>query len=268
MQDSIQNKTVSSGYLAPQYGGVAIYGRCDWLFYSGDGSESYYQGTNLLSSSEMASWKNTFERLQNACDKKGITLVIMVAPNKEQIYSEYMPTYKIATDEKRQDRFLAYMQKNSSVKYLYPYNDLITAKYFYDVFYKQDTHWNAIGGFMGSMALYRALGMSTTNLFDLNITEHTRFGGDLSNFSGFTSEYTDYIVNYKPEVKTSVQYFENSTGGENELCQYTSDSANDAKIVVIADSFRHAMSQYISKDFARATISHRSDVGRRWFSRR
>lgn len=260
--DNIVNKTTSTAYLAPQSAGGAIYGRNDWLFYEGDNSVGYYQGTNVMNNSEMKSWMNVFNSLQKICDKKGIQLVVMAAPNKEQAYPEYMPSYNVVTQNKRQNVFLDYMQKNSSVKYLYPLSDLNTAKILYDVFYKQDTHWNAIGGFMGTMAMYRSLGMSTTSILELNVKEVTRTGGDLSNFCGYATSYTDYEVEYKTNIKTNVTYYpDNTVGSQVELAQYTSNSSNKSKIVVLGDSFRHSMEGYLSKDFAKATIAHRSDFG-------
>ncbi len=254
------NKKTSTSYLAPRSAGGAIYGRNDWLFYEGDNSIGYYQGTNVLDNGTMNSWRHTFEKLREACDKKGIHLVVMAAPNKEQAYPEYMPSYQRQSTPKRQEVFLDYMQQHSSVKYLYPLSDLNTAKYLYDVFYKQDTHWNSIGGFMGTMAVYRALGMDTTNLLELTVNETKRTGGDLSNFCGYSTTYTDYQVEYKTNVKVNTKYFpDNSVGSEVELVQFTSDSPNRSKIVVIGDSFRHSMEQYLARDFAKATVCHRSD---------
>lgn len=260
--DNVENKTTSTAYLAPQSAGGAIYGRNDWLFYEGDNSVGYYQGTNVLTNAQMRSWMNIYDRLQSICEKKGIKLVVMAAPNKEQAYPEYMPSYNVVTQNKRQNVFLDYMQKNSSVRYLYPLSDLNMAKILYDVFYKQDTHWNAIGGFMGTMAVYRSIGLSTTNILELNVKETKRTGGDLSNFCGYATTYTDYEVEYKTNIQTNVTYYpDNNVGSQVELSQYTSNSSNKSKIVVLGDSFRHSMEGYLSKDFAKATIAHRADFG-------
>jgi len=262
--ESLVMKQLDTSTLAPQYSGAAILGRRDWLFYVGDNSEKYYCGTNQLTLDEMNSWRLTFEQLDAVCKSKGISLVIMAAPNKEQLYPEYMPnTYKI-TEPKRQDAFLTYMQNNSTVKYLYPKNELITTKYFYNVFYKQDTHWNALGGFTGAMAVYRALGLQTMNLFDLPTSAYTKNGGDLSNLSGgIRNDYPEYSISYKPEIESSHEYFENHvTSSSSELSQWTTPNAQyaDKKIVVLGDSFRHAMTGIISKDFGKATIAHRTEL--------
>lgn len=255
-------KTTSTERLVPQYAGAGMYGRYDWLFYNGDNSVGYYQGTNILSNAEMAGWRNTFESLKKVCDAKGIRLAIVVGPNKEQVYPEYMPYFQVATQEKRQDVFLKYMQANSSVNYIYPLSQMNTAKILYDVYYKQDTHWNAIGGFVAAMEVYRTLGMETTSILDIGVTEIQHSGGDLVAIMGAPSaSYTNYGVSYKSEISANVEFLPGSTVGATELRRYTSNSPNGAKLVVLGDSFRHAMSDYFAKDFAKATIAHRNDFG-------
>ena len=261
--DDLVPKNVDNSYLAPEYAGGAIFGRRDWLFYSGNSSEEYYRGTNLFSIDEMEAWKNKFEQLDSVCREKGIELVVMTAPNKEQMYPEYMPTYQIASAQKRHDIFLDYMKANSSVRYLYPKAELTTTKIFYDVFYKQDTHWNALGGFTGAMAVYRALGLQSMNVFELDVTKTTRKGGDLSSFSGYTSEYTDWKISYKKEITPEAEYFENHvTSSPTELSRFTANDAlyKDKKLVVIGDSFRHALSGVMSKDFGVSVFAHRNEL--------
>lgn len=261
--EDIVYKQVNNTFLAPSYSGAAIFGRRDWLFYSGNNSEGYYRGTNILSDAEMDSWRQTFERLDAVCKEKGIDLVILVAPNKEQMYPEYMPTYQVETERKRQDVMLEYMTQNSSVKYLYPKSELSVTKIFYDVFYKQDTHWNLLGGFTGTMAVYRALGLATTNVFELDVKETTRTGGDLSNFSGYSTTYREWSVSYKNDLTTTRQNYENHvTSSSTELSQFFTPGAiyADKKLVVMGDSFRHAMSTFMTKDFGKSTFAHRDEL--------
>ncbi|MBQ4563219.1 MAG: hypothetical protein IJA58_01915, partial [Lachnospiraceae bacterium] len=153
-----QEKTVGTDYLVPQIDNYALYGRCDWLFFTGNSSLQDYQGSNLMSEAQLIEWKTAFEALQAACDQKGIKLVVLVLPNKEQVYREYMPTFQISSQTSRAQQIAAYMQANSIVNYVYPLEDMLETKIYYDVYLKQDTHWNDVGSFVGAMALCRALG--------------------------------------------------------------------------------------------------------------
>ena len=66
-------------------------GTHDWYFYSAGNSVSFVQGDNMLSQEEMSEWKDAFEELKAECDKRGIDLVVLVCPNKEMVYTEYLP---------------------------------------------------------------------------------------------------------------------------------------------------------------------------------
>ena len=74
-------------YMAPQEMSYAIFGRDDWLFYTGENALPYYLGTNVLSEEEMASFKDCFENLDEICEGIGVRLVILVCPNKSRTHA-------------------------------------------------------------------------------------------------------------------------------------------------------------------------------------
>ncbi len=249
----LKEKMIGKEYLVPQIENNALYGRNDWLFYTGDRSLEDYQGTNLMTEAQMAEWMNILNILQAACDARGIKLVVMVLPNKEQVYSEYMPTFQITSQKSSAQLFAEYMQANSKVTYVYPLQELLDAKIYYDVYYKQDTHWNDVGGFIGTMALYRALGMPEADILDLKVTPKNYQGGDISNMCGFSSTYQTYTVEYKPEI----EFTKDTVLHKGEVVCGHSNEQTDKDIVIIGDSFRTAIYDYVCRDFANATHAHR-----------
>ncbi|MBO7659381.1 MAG: hypothetical protein J6T65_08745 [Clostridia bacterium] len=251
------------------YSGAGFKGIHDWYFYAGDDSLGYVQGTNVLTLGEMRAWKETFEDLQTECDKKGISLVILVCPNKEQVYQEYLPSgidLSKSDDQKRESIMAAYMKENSRVKYVYPLQQEKTAKILYETYLQQDTHWNSVGGFIGAMQVYQALGKPTTGLQKVEVIEGDYAGGDLVSLGvGDATHYTGYTVNYKPEIKvrTTWTFSNNITGGNQtvtgELKILESNSPNKHTALIIGDSFRHAICGYIAKDYSKVYVTHRSD---------
>lgn len=119
-----------------------IFGRDDWMFCNYDNSIAYYCGSNLMSEQQMKDKLSLMQKLQNICDSRGVQLQFMIAPNKEQVYSEYMPTYTIENSYKRVPEFIDYVKRNSSVKIIYPIDELRAAKSTMSTYYKYDTHWN------------------------------------------------------------------------------------------------------------------------------
>lgn len=268
LKTDFKEKLVDESYMPPKEGeGRVIQGRFNWLYYAGDNSISYYSGTNILSNEEMKEWADLMQQLKDACDEKGIKLGIMVLPNKEQVYPEYMPSYEVKTAKKREDVFAEYVDNNTDVDFVYPVDELKTGKKYYEMYFPYDTHWTQAGAFVGLMSLYEKWGFETTNLSDLEVlpTKFTQKGlidtGSLD--ADMYTDDTDYVIFYKPEY--TVNWFE----GEKSFVMPTnvyrskSDNPNGEKILMIGDSFRLAMVPYLSQDYTELCAAHRdalSDV--------
>lgn len=252
----IEAKLIDTSYFAPRKVGEGmLYGRNEWLFYTGNNSISYYKGTNLLEDEKLMEYETKTNRLNELCKGRGIELYLLFCPNKEQVYSEYMPTYEVSTDYKRTSRLVDYLNEKTDVKSVYPLEELKAADFYWQTYYKYDTHWNKTGAFIALQALYRAMGKETTNPLELKgefvpaelILGFVLAGLDAANFSPDTEIHFEY----KPEVTLE------GVNEKKNVCRITSDSTNDEKIVMLGDSFRIQMLAYLAKDFSKTTIAHR-----------
>lgn len=258
-----------SGKKAIRYSGSGFKGLHDWYFYTGNDSIAYFQGDNVLTEEEAKDWADTYEELYRLCEKKGINVVYLLPPNKEQVYGEYMPSGVTVVEDsaKRQPQFVEYLKKTKSpIKYIYPLSQLKSAKILYETYLQQDTHWNSIGGFIGAMQVYSAIGMPTTGIQNVEVGIGETAGGDLVSLGvGPATAYASYSVNYKPEINVRQTYmFSNNVVGGNEypngeLRIYESDANTSRKALIIGDSFRHAIAPYIAKDYSKVTMAHRGD---------
>ncbi len=259
----LKDKLYYTDYLPPLYHGASVTeGRNKWLFYRGDNSEAYYQGTNLLSDPELATYMNTLQTLQTLCDQKGIQLLIAVWPNKDQVYYEYMPSIEVITQNKRVERWADFINKNTDTKVIYPINELLAAKPYWEVYYQYDTHWNNAGGFIGFQAMLKALGIETTELKNLPVTMLKNSGlGDMISIGGLDSkEYTgrfNYAVDYLPEVNVLSKV---GGDGANDIRHTTSDGPSDVNFVMLADSYRVMQLSYLEKQFTDCFLAHRNQV--------
>lgn len=257
--DNLVPKKIDNSFLAPQIiGNVVLPGRFNWLFYAGDDSISYYRGINLLEEQQMAEYLNLMVQLQDLCDKRGIQLQFLLLPNKEQVYPEYMPTYSIEDTRKRMGRFVDYVREHSDINIIYPLQKLRQADIYWQTYHQYDTHWNHAGAFVGTQALYEALGIPTTDLLDLEVSQCDASTRDLLLLGGldasqYPAEY-DYAINYRPDVTlTDIQ------GDLQPMSIYSarSDCGNDTNFVMIGDSFRCFMIDYLTKDFSHSLITYR-----------
>lgn len=241
-----------------------LIGRDGWYFYALDNSIDYYRATNILEDDTMKDYLSTMNKLQDICDSKGKTLQYVIFPNKEQVYSEYMPTYAIVDEYKREPRFVDYVRNNSRINIIYPLDDMKSNKSFGQLYLKYDTHWNNAGAFVGSQALLKALGMETTSINDVK----TEIGdipmeGDMINLGALDKDLLSNEINYKVYYKPDIQV-ENGGTADNtyasNIYKSTSSSTNKKKLVMICDSYRIALTPYMEKEFAEMTTIYRNNI--------
>ena len=241
---------------------VVIEGRHQWLYYLGNNSMGYYQGTNLLTEAEMSYFTSILDQLDKLCKEKGKTLQISIWPNKEQVYPEYYLGAQVINEYKRVERFVDYVHENSDVKIIYPLAELTAAKPYWDVYYKFDTHWNMAGGFIGYQAMMASLGLETTNLYHLPVWEFDRNAGDLISLGNLNGAYytgaVDYSISYKPEITVDSYY--GGDGADNIRHTTASNATYDCNFVMLADSYRCFQLQFLERDFSDCFLAHRNQV--------
>ncbi len=171
-------------------------GKGGWLFYkrADDGTSIQdYQGTSSFSDATMKSIMNSLIRQRDTFAARGIRFVVMIVPNKEIIYSEYMPSTVYRTSEiTRCDKLYEYLSQNSDLEIVYPKAELLAAKSSYQVYYKYDTHWNYAGVYVGVQCLLRQLYGTYEDISGAKIVlEHQNMSGDLASLIGMTDKYCD-----------------------------------------------------------------------------
>ena len=228
----------------------AIVGKEDWLFFEGEAGKSlaYYQAANLPSEEELAAMVESVEKVSNYFKSQGKEFVFYIAPNKEQVYSEYMPNgIHVRSEVKRVDMIVDYFHKHSDVKILYPKEELLEAKKERQIYYKHDTHWNEAGGYYGSLPLLEALGITPG---EVTFTEKEVTGGDLADMIASGEKHdTAYEVKYRPEIEV--------TGPEIDLTpeiikgkvHCSSTNTNGKNLFVLGDSFRVSMIEVLAKEY-------------------
>lgn len=265
MKTDFKEKLIDDTYLPPKEGeGRVIQGRSNWLYYAGDNSIAYYTGSNILSDEEMAEWMSLMQDLQDACDEKGIKLGFMIMPNKEQVYPEYMPSYTVKTNKKREETFVEYVKNHSTMNFVYPVEELKAAKKYYETYFPYDTHWTQAGAFIGTMAMYKEMGFKTTDLFDLEVlpTKFTQKGlidtGSLD--ESLYQDDIDYVIFYNTDVHVTWFEGEKSFIMPTMVYRSTSDNPNNEKLLMVGDSFRLAMIPYFAQDYSDICVVHRDYI--------
>ena len=234
-----------------------ISGKNGWLFYQGEGGISIndYQAKTLYTEKQLKKILNNVTELQKWCDDNGMEFVLMLMPNKEHIYREYMPDgIEEVHEEKNIDLVVDYIRENSDIKVVYPKEELLKAKEKYDVYYKYDTHWNDLGAYEGYKALMTALNI--TPLSFENIEQRGYDGGDLANMamlSGIVTPYRESFIKYEGDVETL--YNDNNANYAYEKYRFV--NGNNKKIFFMGDSFRVALKPMLTRTFEYSDFAHR-----------
>lgn len=248
-----------ASYLLPITAGDAVlFGRDNWLYYVEDDSLAYYRGTNLLSEEKLQAYAELSVRLKELCDERGIRLQLMIIPNKEQVYPEYMPSYTFASEKKRVPLLVDYLRANTDVDIIYPLEELQEAKRNWQIYYRYDTHWNSMGALVGTQALLQALGMEAAAPSDWEAEAGVISGGDLMPLAGLDAgQYPEdvcYTITYKPQV--GILELEGGDGTDlGDIIYSTSESQNECSLVMLSDSFRFEMAPYLQKEFSHCLIT-------------
>ena len=222
-----------------------LVGKQGWFFYKSetDGdSINDYLGTNLLTDEELLKIKDNLLTQENKLNELGIRFVIMILPNKEQVYSRYMPDEIGKKAEKsRTDLIIEYLQSNTDLEIVYPKNELISNINDHQIYYKCDTHWNELGAYIGEQQLlFQLYGEKRPPLDYYKINAKSTTLTDLANTASLAwtcKTKDDYIIeNY----------------GKN-MSKY------DDTILFVGDSFRTSLTPYLTLDFPNINIIHLFD---------
>lgn len=240
-------------------------GKDNWLFYTNvlDGdSLADYQGTKLFSEEELEKIASNCIKQRDFLAASGKEFVIFIAPNKERIYYEKMPVqYGVPADLYRVKQVVEYLKDNTDLRVVYPYDELMDAKENLNsnIYYKTDSHWNLVGGYVGASALLEELGidMPAIESREITITAGSNTSGDLAGMLNLKRQLKSTDVEYMVEGYDN-HNIETVDWDFNNAFIYKAENADLRKIYIIRDSFGSQMSTYIGSQFNNSYLRHRN----------
>lgn len=242
-----------------------VAGNDNWLFYSrlDDGNPiSCYEGTNLMSEAQLQEIAQNCIAQRDFLANQGKEFVIFIAPNKERIYSEYMPEkYGKPAENYLALQVVNYLRENTNLRVVYPYDELMAAKQDtdYNIYYKTDTHWNYIGGYIGASALLTELGIEMPSISDdqIQIAVGDETAGDLAGMLNLTNQlkFADHQYMVSGYDNHNMKIIEEDFIN---VYSYSAENADPRKIYIMRDSFSSNMAQYIGSQFNESYLRHRS----------
>lgn len=243
-----------------------IIGRDGWLF-SNEGEESddplnAYQGKNLVTDEELVRIADNMIATRDHLRARGTEFIIFIAPNKERVYSEYMPDkYGVPAENYATKQIVDYLRDHTDLTIVYAMDDLMAAKQTLGaeklLYHKTDTHWNNLGGYVGARSLLQAMGIDIPAPDDtsLTIVQENDVPGDLSHMMGVTpSEGAGDNFDVTGYDKHESECLEHN---DMQIIRYQAVGVDKRKIFVHHDSFSGCMEPVISSLFDNSVLVHK-----------
>lgn len=230
-----------------------LFGDDDWLFYTADNSLDNFQNKTLFRYDELESASKYLSDIQQWATKNNKAFYYLIAPDKNKIYGEHITSLKkIRPDEEsRANQLVKYLRANTAINVIYPYTTLLNNKEKGLLYYKHDSHWNALGAYF----VYREIIENIQKDFK-QINPVTPYKiKPVFHETGDLSKLLNYAI-----PKDTQQYLE-PVIEDHSVCSYNSITRNEDKgmkcrnksktlrVAVFHDSFTSALKKYYNNTF-------------------
>lgn len=234
-----------------------ITGTDGWYFYSAGSSVEDYLGVNRFSADQLSEIAARVEETAAYFEERGTQFLLLIAPNKESVYREYLPG-DFPKDEKttRRSELIAYLQQHTSIPVVDPYPAMRSDRSV-QWYYQTDTHWNDAGGFLASQLLIKACGGTPTPISEVTVSWEPHDMGDLANLfhmpPSLNREQNAVISGYYDGLSMD---FTDVNGDGNLVHVRTPDAPDPRRIAIYRDSFGSALLTGLSHYFQETDFYH------------
>lgn len=258
---------IKVSFLAESPTPLVVIGKSGWLFYAGDSAEQEsikdYEGLTPLSPGTLQSMLTTLVERKDNLARRGIGYLFVVVPNKHTIYGEYLKLARREHAETRLDQFDAFVNQHGFSDYLDLRETMTNAKSLGVLYYKIDSHWNMLGGWIGQHRILERISgiLSVPDLKPLSAYRTSylkKTSGDLTLLMGLDGGFGDEDILLQlpkpPGPPSKTPYISGrSNGFVTEL-----DDDRLPRVVVFGDSFLDAYLAYFLADHFHRAVFIRS----------
>jgi len=246
-----------------------VRGNENWLFYmsSTDGDPiGDFEGTNRYTLTEMNDILNNALWTQKELENRGINFAIIVAPDKENIYSEFVPTTYTHAEISSTDILIDFLKENR-VNIISPKAELLENHSDVQLYYSYDTHWNQLGAYIGVRNVLDSWNISMPLLSerrilskDLSDNYHYCGEDDLAKMIGLRTAVFNDETEYEVAGTGLMDWEEFEEEQNNNVVSHYSnpDAEVQSSVLLVGDSFRSSMVPSLREMFSDVYVVHRS----------
>lgn len=229
-----------------------IAGRDGWLFY--ESALHDYTGENVMTREEAAKAAGVIKEMSDYAKECGTKLIFVSAPNKMEIYGEYMPYYCLEDKSDGNYELLMDELSHTDVDYVDLKEILKEAgdESSVQLYHKEDSHWNNLGAAYAYRAIMQKAGVDFFDYTSLDYTIQDNFDGDLYSMLFPEGSHKDEQVMLDMEQDF---YFTSNYRSDDDLVIETANDNASGSVLVYRDSFGNALYQYFAEDFNTAKFT-------------
>jgi hypothetical protein len=201
---------------------------------------------------------------QKELNERNIKFTILVPPNKENVYSEYMPDSYTHAEVSRTDKLIDYLDENG-VNIVSAKQELLDNHEDFQLYYSYDTHWNQLGAYIGVKKVLdswniRKPALNKCSIISYNLAGNYHYGAvdDLAKMLGMRKLLYHDEIEYKIKGIEEINWekFEKEQDN-NEVSYYdNADAPIKAKLLLVGDSFRISMIPSLRETFSDVYVAH------------
>lgn len=230
-----------------------VVGDDGWLVYTAEGDVEDYQKTEAFSGEELTRIQAGLDALSARYAEEGITLIVVIPPNKNTIYPERVPSeIPVVGEVSKLDQLVDYLNANGQQQILDLREPLLAAKAEREIYYATDTHWNDYGAYIAYAAILQELQKTFPNLsaypsssFNVSTAEPDQL--DLSRNIGVTL-LPESRIQFAPLFDLGTSYKELNLGGRKMLVSYNADESLP-DLIMYHDSFFFSVIPLLGEHF-------------------
>lgn len=228
-----------------------LIGKQDWLYYTGENNIAEFECVIPFTSKELRAVRSRVLDWNEQLEEGGIRFYIVIAPNKETIYPQYLPDrIKPGVNACRIDQVMRELQ-TTQLSVLDLRAAMQTAALNSQVYYRTDTHWNAAGALLASQEILALLKEDFPQLTLPSINDYQEetqpFSGDLAGFLPADGRFVEQAVSLVPILQPRALLEE---GADRSIVSSIPGSALP-RVLIFRDSFTDALIPFLSEHFSR-----------------